>query len=166
MLALLIRAYRRSSVINLAVRLLVRIHHILVPGGRAPCTLADCSGTGLAEASALGWRALPGILRRMAACGPAVAQCSPDSWSASVGPQWGSQGGTPCLSVARSSCPPTLGLIPDDMECASIRHRTPPPQFGGSKPCISGGICTAGSLLLTEQWGGRARRLDHGSSKC
>jgi hypothetical protein len=95
MLAFMIRLYRSFWPVNLAVRVLVGLHHILIPANRAPCKLPGvCSMTGLAEAQALGFRALPGILARMAACGPGVTS-DPDC-----------QKTKPCSSVAASLCPP------------------------------------------------------------
>jgi hypothetical protein len=70
MLVLAIRLYQNSSLVNTAVRSAIRIHHKLTPSvSRGPCTLVNCSGTGLAEAAELGFRALPGILSRINACG-------------------------------------------------------------------------------------------------
>jgi hypothetical protein len=69
MLAFLIRAYRRSCLVKRAVRLMIAMHHAVIRADRTPCQLADCSGTGLAEAAALGWKALPGICSRVSACG-------------------------------------------------------------------------------------------------
>src|ERR1700691_3962196 len=69
MLTAAIRAYRRYKFVKTGVKLLILFHHTARPRARAACTLADCSGTGLAEAQALGWRALPGILSRINACG-------------------------------------------------------------------------------------------------
>lgn len=64
-----IKLYRNHKTIQRAVRRSIGIHHALRPANRGPCTLDDCSGTGLAEAMELGWRALPGILTRINACG-------------------------------------------------------------------------------------------------
>jgi hypothetical protein len=64
-----IQLYRRYRAVNRAVKLAIRLHHAVVPGSRSACTLADCAGTGLAEAQEMGWRALPGILSRISACG-------------------------------------------------------------------------------------------------
>ena len=75
MLARAIRLYRRSQATRTLVRAAIRLHHRLVPAARMPCQLADCSGTGLAEATALGWKALPVICDRISRCGGAQAGC-------------------------------------------------------------------------------------------
>lgn len=69
-LAAAIRLYQRSAVVNTAVRLSVRAHHKLTPGGpRAVCPYrGTCSKTGLAAAGTLGMKALPAILSRMSTC--------------------------------------------------------------------------------------------------
>lgn len=64
-----IKLYRRSRLVKRMTRLAISVHHLMRPAVRTPCTLADCSGTGLAEAETVGWKALPGILARMNACG-------------------------------------------------------------------------------------------------
>lgn len=70
-----IRAYRRWPVVKQAVRLAVTAHHMALPAARQPCSLRDCSGTGLAEAQGSGLRALPDILHRMSACGVEWDDC-------------------------------------------------------------------------------------------
>lgn len=69
-LAAAIRLYQRSPAVNTAVRLSVRAHHALTPGGpRAVCPYrGQCSKTGLAAAGTMGMAALPDILARMRAC--------------------------------------------------------------------------------------------------
>jgi hypothetical protein len=69
MLTAAIRAYRKYKFVKRGMKLLILFHHTARPRARSACTLADCSGTGLAEAQALGWKALPGILSRINACG-------------------------------------------------------------------------------------------------
>lgn len=83
MLAAAIRLYQRSPVVNTAVRVSVRAHHKLTPGGRrAVCPYrGQCSSTGLAAAGTLGMAALPAILARMSTCavgeGYTSAPCLP-----------------------------------------------------------------------------------------
>jgi putative component of membrane protein insertase Oxa1/YidC/SpoIIIJ protein YidD len=72
LLATAIRLYQKSPAVNIAVRLSVRAHHKLTPGGtRAACPFpGQCSSTGLAAANAMGMAALPAIVSRMRACAP------------------------------------------------------------------------------------------------
>jgi hypothetical protein len=109
MLISMIKAYRRWSVVNKTVRIAVMTHHRLVPASRTPCTLADCSGTGLTEAQALGWKALPGILGRMAACGPSAGIELPDCKD----PFHGSVESNYCLGPDAGCLSARIGDTPD-----------------------------------------------------
>ena len=113
MLAALIGLYRRFRVVKLLVQVLVMVHHLLTPGTeRAPCTLENCSATGLAEAAQLGWKALPGILDRINHCGASYTDTYPGGekyacWlCTSVTSDPDCQKTKPCQSVAMTACWP------------------------------------------------------------
>lgn len=64
-----IRLYQKYRIVNLTVRLAVRLHHRLRPAERGTCPLGGmCSATGLSEARTMGLRALPLIVGRMSTC--------------------------------------------------------------------------------------------------
>ncbi|SRR5216684_675071 len=69
-LASSIRLYQWSQLTKTTVRIVIGVHHLLTPTtARTSCTLTNCSGTGLAEATELGLKALPTILGRIGRCG-------------------------------------------------------------------------------------------------
>ena len=73
-LLLAIRAYQRFWLVNTAVRLAVRLHHLILRPETRPCPYAaeGCSEHFAAQAKLHGLAVLPAILSAMAACGPGV----------------------------------------------------------------------------------------------